>query len=207
MEERLSATGQPGNNDMRIGLGQLICLILGVSFLSLGGGLAGGRMASRKQVDTAHEPSGATAVVTSQKSPEEAPTAPQISHRPAASTRNNQTPLAENRKKSQPTPSTKTNAKLRYVSPSQQEERSRVVDSKFMIQAISTSEHEDAGAARRKLMAEGFPAGIFEADLGERGKWYRVYVGPYDSDEEAQSAVKAVHRIPGFEASFVKSLN
>ena len=203
MEGRLSATVQPGYNDMRIGLGQLICLILGVSFLSLGGGLAGGRMAARKQVDTAHEPSGATAVVTPQK----LPAAPQISHRPAASTKNNQTSLPKNRKKNQPTPSVKADANLRYVSPSKQGERSRVVGSKYMIQAISTSDHEDAGTARKKLMAEGFPAGIFEADLGERGKWYRVYVGPYDSDEEAQSAVKAVHRIPGFEASFVKSLD
>ena len=203
----MSATGQPGYNDMKIGLGQLICLILGVSFLSLGGGLAGGRMAARKQVDTGHEPSGATAVVTPQKSPAEAPAAPQISHRPAASTKNNQTPLPENRKKSQPAPPVKVDANLRYVSPSKQGERSRVVGSKYMIQAISTSDHKDAGAARRKLMAEGFPAGIFEADLGERGKWYRVYVGPYNSEEEAQKAVKAVHRIPGFEASFVKSLD
>jgi len=203
----LSATGQPGYNDMRIGLGQLICLILGVSFLSLGGGLAGGRMAARKQMDAAHDPSGTTAAVTSQKSPAELSTIPQISHRPATSTKNNQTSLPENRKKSQATPSVKADANLRYASPSKQEERSRVVGSKYMIQAISTSDHEDAGAARKKLMAKGFPAGIFEADLGERGKWYRVYVGPYDSDEEAQSAVKAVHRIPGFEASFVKSLD
>jgi cell division protein FtsN len=126
---------------------------------------------------------------------------------PAASTKNDQTPLPENRKKSHPAPSVKADANLRYVSPSQQEERSRVVGSKYMIQAISTSDNEDAGAARKKLMAEGFPAGIFEADLGARGKWYRVYVGPYGSDEEAQQAVKAVHRIPGFEASFVKSLD
>jgi cell division protein FtsN len=76
-----------------------------------------------------------------------------------------------------------------------------------MIQAISTSNQEDASNSRRQLMAEGFPAGIFEADLGERGKWYRVYIGPYDSEAEARLGLEAVQKIPGFEASFVKSLD
>lgn len=192
---------------MRIGLGQLICLILGVSFLSLGGGLAGGRIAARKQADAAYEASNDTAAVTPQQKPAGLPEAPQIANGPATSARMNQAPLTENGKKSQPTPSTKADAKISYISPSRREDHARVVSSKYMIQAISTSDREDAGAARRKLMAQGFPAGIFEADLGERGKWYRVYVGPYDSDKEAQQVAKKMHGIPGFEASFVKSLD
>jgi cell division protein FtsN len=72
---------------------------------------------------------------------------------------------------------------------------------------MSTSDRSDASAARNRIMAEGFPAGIFEANLGEKGRWYRVYVGPYENEAEAQQVLESVRLIPGFKASFVKSLD
>jgi cell division septation protein DedD len=77
---------------------------------------------------------------------------------------------------------------------------------KFVVQIISTPNREDASSARNKVMDAGFPAGVFEADLGKKGKWYRIYVGPYDTESEAQAVLGSVQGIPGFASSFVKPL-
>lgn len=77
----------------------------------------------------------------------------------------------------------------------------------YVIQAMSTSNRTDAYAARKRIMAEGFPAGIFEADLPGRGTWYRVYIGPYETETEARPALEAVRDIPGFAESFLKKID
>lgn len=78
--------------------------------------------------------------------------------------------------------------------------------SKYVIQAMSTSNRDDARSARDTIQAADFRAGIFEADLPGRGKWYRVYVGPYERKSEARRAIEAVRSIPGFEESFLKEM-
>ncbi len=41
------------------------------------------------------------------------------------------------------------------------------------------------------LLGWGFPVFLYHVDLGSKGKWYRVYVGPYATREEAmQSKIK-----------------
>ena len=77
---------------------------------------------------------------------------------------------------------------------------------RFVIQVLSTAKRIDARVARDKIMAADFPAGVFEANIPERGRWYRVYVGPYDTPDEARIALEVVQDIPGFEESFVKAL-
>jgi cell division protein FtsN len=82
----------------------------------------------------------------------------------------------------------------------------RSASSKYVIQALSTSSQADATATRKKILNEGFAAGVFEADLGAKGRWFRVYIGPYDSEGEAQLALQSIRKIPGFAKSFVKPL-
>jgi cell division protein FtsN len=195
------STYKVGCDKMKIGLAQLICLILGVFLLSFGGGLYGGRLAAERQARTlrestatsaAHSPNSVTTPATAVPQDQKKATPDLLLSLPAIPEKPQQNP-----------PSAKNADSPR----SPESQPSKTAGTRFMIQAISTSNQEDASNSRRQLMAEGFPAGIFEADLGERGKWYRVYIGPYDSEAEARLGLEAVQKIPGFEASFVKSLD
>ncbi|SDZ92010.1 Sporulation related domain-containing protein [Desulfuromusa kysingii] len=46
----------------------------------------------------------------------------------------------------------------------------------------------DAIALKQKMVDKGYPAFVVEADLGTKGLWYRVRIGPY---ADAETAVKA----------------
>jgi cell division protein FtsN len=207
---------------MRVGTGQLVCLILGILFVSLGGGMLGGRLLSGK--------SGAVAVKPQ-------PDAVEGSESIPAKDSSLLLPGTESRRKSEGV-STNGEAesvesvKLGEVAPGDLSTENRVppvlsanqpaatrekatatvekpsVGSKvtYVIQAMSTSSQADAHAARKRIMARGFPSGIFEANLPGRGKWYRVYVGPYDAETEARKALETVRDIPGFAESFLKEL-
>ena len=181
-----------------MGVGQLICFVVGVLLLSLGGGLAGGRWALQRQG------------VSTPENAIEAPARLEEPHaaEPPAASKNApaQKAVEDNRQTlSPPRPSQREGATETAAKPSAGKSSGTVV-SKYVIQAISTSSRADARNARRKIMAEGFPAGIFEVDLGEKGRWYRVYVGPYDTEAEVRVALESVRTIPGFKASFVKPL-
>ena len=76
----------------------------------------------------------------------------------------------------------------------------------FAVQVLSTQNLNDAREAEGRLKTKGFPAQVFEVDLGNKGKWYRVYVGPYKSEKEAEWAAKDVRANPEFQKSFVKFL-
>ncbi len=59
----------------------------------------------------------------------------------------------------------------------------------------------DAIALKGKMKAKGYPAFIVEADLGKKGLWYRVRIGPYGDSATAKSVQKILEekeKIKGF---------
>ncbi len=50
----------------------------------------------------------------------------------------------------------------------------------------------DAIALKKKMLSKDYPAFVVEADLGAKGLWYRVRIGPYESSEVAKSAQKVL---------------
>lgn len=59
----------------------------------------------------------------------------------------------------------------------------------------------DAIAFKQKMVDKGYPAYVAEADLGKKGLWYRVRIGPYLDSAAAQKAQKILEeqeKIKGF---------
>ena len=48
----------------------------------------------------------------------------------------------------------------------------------------------DAIALKKKMLDKDYPAFVVEADLGKKGLWYRVRIGPYADSDAAKSAQK-----------------
>lgn len=212
---------------------QIICLIAGVAFLALGAGLLGGRIAAQKGDNPPVAPAteNASPVVSAPEPVQEEPVrdaekeadvsdAPPLSEEqpqkaqsePAQpptvlrATRPPDTlPVKEPHEATSPmiekslAPSQLSPAPVKEAAPSGS-------PTKYVVQVLSTPNRSDASSARNKIMVAGFPAGVFEADLGERGIWYRIYVGPYDTESEAQAVLESVRTMPEFAASFVKTL-
>ena len=63
---------------------------------------------------------------------------------------------------------------------------------RFVVQAASFSRPDDAGVLQARLVKKGLDAYVQQADLGSKGIWYRVFVGPLPS---AQAAEKVVTRL------------
>lgn len=61
--------------------------------------------------------------------------------------------------------------------------------SSVMLQIASYSKNEAASKLLTSLSAEGYSGTVVRADLGERGVWYRVRVGPYGGEKEARRAL------------------
>ena len=59
----------------------------------------------------------------------------------------------------------------------------------YTIQVVSVKKFDEALQVVRKLRDAGFQPFIQNADLGARGKWYRVRVGHYRDRAEAQKAL------------------
>ena len=57
----------------------------------------------------------------------------------------------------------------------------------FSVQVGSFAAAADAGKLKQQLVKKGYPAFMVEADLGNKGIWYRVRVGPYANGEKAKS--------------------
>ena len=62
-------------------------------------------------------------------------------------------------------------------------------ESGYTIQVVSVKKFDEALQVVRKLRDAGFQPFIQNADLGARGKWYRVRVGHYRDRAEAQKAL------------------
>jgi cell division septation protein DedD len=58
-----------------------------------------------------------------------------------------------------------------------------------VVQVGSFGSAADAASLRQRMLDKGYPAFLAEADLGERGIWYRVRIGPF-----ADSAAAGVAR-------------
>jgi cell division septation protein DedD len=70
----------------------------------------------------------------------------------------------------------------------------------FVVQVAAFRTAADARAMQTRLAGKGYAAYTQEANLGEKGVWHRVYVGPYGSAEAAAAAVgrlKSEERLSG----------
>jgi cell division septation protein DedD len=63
------------------------------------------------------------------------------------------------------------------------------VQGSHVVQVGSFGSAADAASLRQRMLDKGYPAFLAEADLGERGVWYRVRIGPF-----ADSAAAGVAR-------------
>jgi len=62
----------------------------------------------------------------------------------------------------------------------------------YRIQLASFRTQSDAMAVQQKLLQAGFSALIHKVDLGEKGRWYRIYAGPYHSKSVAEADVQKI---------------
>jgi len=58
---------------------------------------------------------------------------------------------------------------------------------KYLLQAGSFRQRDDADRRRAELLLLGLEPRV-EETTGDNGRWYRVYLGPYDSQEKMHSA-------------------
>jgi len=72
---------------------------------------------------------------------------------------------------------------------------------RYRIQLASFRNEADAMTMQQKLNRAGFRSVVRMADLGDRGRWYRLYAGPFASRLEAESAqqrIEARMKLEGF---------
>lgn len=71
----------------------------------------------------------------------------------------------------------------------------------WVVQLFASKSAADAGGLRDNLAAKDYPVFIAEADLGEKGLWYRVLMGPFvtrDSALQAQAFAEQKDKLKGF---------
>ncbi len=76
-----------------------------------------------------------------------------------------------------------------------------VADGRFVVQVGSFRAEGDARTLQEKLLKKDFAVYIQQADLGDKGTWYRVRVGPFADAETARGTadlLKAQEKIDGF---------
>ncbi len=61
-----------------------------------------------------------------------------------------------------------------------------------VVQVGSFGSAADAASLRQRLLDKGYPAFLAEADLGERGIWYRVRIGPFADSAAAGDARQVI---------------
>jgi len=68
----------------------------------------------------------------------------------------------------------------------------------YLVQVASFARPDDAGVLQARLAKKGFEAFVQQADLGSKGVWYRVFVGPLagaDAAEQAAARLKAEEKL------------
>ncbi|MFK5926557.1 MAG: SPOR domain-containing protein [Desulfuromusa sp.] len=76
-----------------------------------------------------------------------------------------------------------------------------VVNGSHAVQIGSFGAAGDAMALKQKMVDKHYPAFVVEADLGKKGLWYRVRIGPYQGATAATTAQKLLEKkeqIKGF---------
>lgn len=64
--------------------------------------------------------------------------------------------------------------------------------SAYVVQVASFPQQSDAQALKERLAQKGYNAYTQDADLGTKGVWHRVYIGPFD---DSATAGKTVERL------------
>lgn len=64
----------------------------------------------------------------------------------------------------------------------------------YLVQTASFRSAEDALTLQKRLAQKGYAAFVQSADLGEKGVWTRVFIGPFPSKEEAQAVVRRLQK-------------
>lgn len=76
-----------------------------------------------------------------------------------------------------------------------------VANGSHAVQIGSFGSAGDALSLKKKMLAKGYPAFVVEADLGKKGLWYRVRIGPYRDGavaKQAQKVLEEKEQIKGF---------
>jgi cell division septation protein DedD len=73
----------------------------------------------------------------------------------------------------------------------------------FTIQVASFKDLPSAEVALKGIKAAGHPAYIVSKDLGAKGTYFRIYVGKYDTKEEANQKLSELK--PKYDSSFIIS--
>lgn len=83
--------------------------------------------------------------------------------------------------------------------------RETLVEGKGLILQVASYQAEPA--ARKlldDLMSEGYRGTVLRADLGERGTWFRVRIGPYNSEKEARVVLEKLRKERSLRGYIVK---
>jgi len=67
-------------------------------------------------------------------------------------------------------------------------------NSSYHVQLASFRTESDAMTMQRKLTQAGFVSQIKMADLGEKGRWFRLYAGPFASKSAAETAQQQIEK-------------
>jgi cell division protein FtsN len=68
----------------------------------------------------------------------------------------------------------------------------RVSEGKYVIQAASLQDKKKAEELRDRLKGLGYAPYVDSAELGNRGRWYRVKLKGFETKEDAQKAVEGL---------------
>lgn len=71
----------------------------------------------------------------------------------------------------------------------------------YTIQIASVKELKDAQRALADVLKKDYPGYIVQRNLGDKGVWYRVYVGKFDTKPDADAYLGEVQK--GFPSAFV----
>jgi len=74
----------------------------------------------------------------------------------------------------------------------------------YRIQVASYRTEAEAAGFQGKLFNAGFSAFIRSVDLAEKGKWYRVYAGPYSNMDIAEKAQMQIHKLTKIKGILVR---
>ena len=74
--------------------------------------------------------------------------------------------------------------------PAAEEKQAGDSGSRFVLQVASVRKQESADSELKRLRTRGYQVEVLEADLGAKGKWYRVLVGKFANREAAEAFQK-----------------